>query len=784
MLPLCLSRATKAITLLGMVFILLLSAVGSGSALTPNEAVDNLQQQQLAEIARAYDIDEHDLASKLSALGYTDINGFSADHVSAEALLMHATRRAEAANPGDGKRLLAVLARSVQANSATAASDPALAPLNAYTPAALTQPFTFSPDDVKVAAIKLPEVVERAVVALADHGWPHASISHALLRSLHKVGFTPLTLDLIAKQSPSLVEYLRRAIQAGTPPPLPADAVLAIISEVQSASAIAVNDPALNAIRSELSAPLPGNYETMHTRERFTPTARAEYAAMRDAARGEKLPIASLDSWGGGSAGSGAVPPTDPPEGPPPFSGPLAVDGDGSVVATGEHAKVARDAYQRWDEGTFGSSLVGAPPSGLDGGGKGAAARAGNDLNKGGGRTPRIGERSPGFREHISRSFTVASRSIRGPGGVSLGAPYTSNISDRPIQVRWLPKPSAPQFGYFLVTMKTDKGDTYSALSRVFYAESADAAQHGVFGVGADKRFVLKEGDILPLVSMTAEGSGNDVKAVVVNPALAGLKLAWSAVRADFWLRSFDGALADVKILKPDVDGSAARADAKLAKAVTWQIRERPFTVQLVHVNGLARILSCNDGSPCDAESYPPGFEIALFVQPGPLLNCREGAPDCTPKAVLAREKAIASTLVERMLAKLPAEKREANRGLIERLVNAQIAKANEVLQKRAGESTADWIKRLSDPDLQEAGKSPRADAGTRYIGWLTQNHPDFIRLNDFHHALAITRWLASQGVLVQPPGPLYAPRPYPIPNRIRGGDGGEPFEAFVANPP
>ncbi|WP_146076426.1 hypothetical protein [Rhizobium grahamii] len=142
-------------------------------AQTADEAVERYQQAQIDAIANAYDSDQRDLASQLASLGYVDLNGFSAENVSAEALLDHAARRAEAAHSDDGRRLIAWLAHRVQTNSALAATDPVLAPLNVYTPEKLSAPFAFSTDMPRVATIRLPESVERAVVALAAHGWPH-----------------------------------------------------------------------------------------------------------------------------------------------------------------------------------------------------------------------------------------------------------------------------------------------------------------------------------------------------------------------------------------------------------------------------------------------------------------------------------------------------------------------------------------------------------------------------------------------------------------------------------
>ncbi|MBY3214301.1 hypothetical protein HFO21_07920 [Rhizobium laguerreae] len=754
-------------------------------AQTADEVVERYQQAQIDAIANAYDADQRDLASQLASLGYADLNGFSAENISAEALLGHAARRAEAGHQDDGRRLIAWLANRVQANSALATTDPALAPLKVYTPQELSAPFTFSTNMPRVATIKLPEAVELAVIALAAHGWPHASMSAVLLRNLHKLGFGSGTLDMIAKDAPSLAEYLRRAIAEGTPPPLPAEAILAIIAEVQSASALALTDPALNAIKAELESRLPATYEAMRMREVLTPTARAELAALRSAARQEGLPLASFKGWPGNDPDGGVPDPRAPrPDGPPPFSGTLAVDGSGFDPSSGKHATVARAAYQRWDQGTFGTGWrnrtdgsgppdpvpdVPLSPSPNSGGGA-------NPLNKGGaGPNARP---APSFHGGgLPRSFVRASRSIRGPGGISLGAAATSQITDHPVSGRWLPKPGAPQFGYFLITMRNASGGTYSALSRVFFAESADAAHRAALGWRTDQSPVFKEGDIFPMVSLTPEGSEEEVKAVVVNPALAGLKLAWSAVRADFWLRSFDGALKDATVLDPGVASAAARADMALFSAFTWQIRERAHDLRLVRSeNGLMRVLSCIPGLACTVDAYPPGFEIVLFTDIPYLADC-QGAPGCTPRAFLAKIEAIQLPALEKLLSRVAPEQREIARVFL----MMELQESLKPLKQRPSETSAAWTKRLTDPEPREPGKHADADAATRYLGWLTQHHPDFIRLNDFHHAMALERWLAREGATATAPGALFAPRSYPIPNRIRGGDDGTPLEAFVA---
>ncbi|MFT4929131.1 MAG: hypothetical protein ACI8WB_005261, partial [Phenylobacterium sp.] len=550
--------------------------VNKGSLPTPT--IEQLKEQKLLagqsldpmlkHLAQRLETEHLKVNTVLTRLKYKPINNFSED-VSARSLLEFAMKRAESGRPGDAKKLLSVFRDEYAKNSAAIATDPVLRQLGQYSSSQLRDGFIFKENINDINKVKLDSIrLEKAVNRFAQLQPATFELKPLVMRCCIKSG-SIAQFDRITQSAKTHQERITQLLQLEPPPPTQNDKMKTLINDFRTTTAARQIDPNLHNIVKSLDTNLPNNYAKIDSIDRNSvPTLSRENQALAkvanaladsgDIATANKLTKTSKatnnttiktnimsavgDSNIHGLQTFSAAAPATPPAYPSRI-------GSAEIRLASVQAKASIQAYERFISKTFTGS------------------------------------------NSIPKSFASASRSIRGPGGISFGAKIVEQPTSKPISVTWLANPENTSYGYFLFKLTNRKQRVHYAVSNLLYAESASAAWIALFNPLKDTLKYV-EGEVFPVVTIDRFYDGADLlpaeKPIAVNPALSGLRLAWSVSRVDFWFTVGKAARNDIKaIFCPTSNNCQAFQEEPVTawqyteELATWQFHDKPRIIKL-----------------------------------------------------------------------------------------------------------------------------------------------------------------------------------------------------------
>jgi hypothetical protein len=582
------------------------------------------------------------------------VDGHQLHDVSADELILEVYRRAEAQAAGQGERLLAYLYRNGEAEFGAMRTDPAFESVRAI--AAQLAP-DFDPRTFRfataqsAAAVPVSNALAGAIGQLAYvYAQPNLSQLRGLaVRHFRKPGFS---FERALVESTSTRDAIVRMFEQGTPPPRPEAAAESILRETLEFNGALKAEQgfldSIEALRSELGL------------ERLDAELRA-YAAREDEIPSRRKQAEQAES----ASLLGKV------------SRPDAASVVGAVQrarAKAEGPSPARQQsaqqYSDYVAVSFEPPPDAAAPPPAGGGGGGGGGGLGIPGNGERSRRP-ARDASTAYRTRlpsgtysarasgnvpVAPTYRVAIRSARAGRGVSVGATIADSLEARPVSAAWVVNREDGRFGKLVVRMVPTKGgEPFLTASRTLFEDSFYAAASlsagGHFGTTA-----FREGDILVAMSMDpfaavpegealeremqqlaskaeelAEGdfggrmrlmleamslrerAASIPRRVVVHPALFGRELAWSAVRADFWLNDRQGLSQEAELTNGGQPMPSELAAIDLTDAGTWQFFERASEVVLSS-DGRVRSLTVRSSGPGDFPvSDRSHFALSMF---------------------------------------------------------------------------------------------------------------------------------------------------------------------------
>lgn len=621
--------------------------------------------------------------------------------LSARSLLESLYGRAELAQPGEGKRFIAVLHADIARRSAALAGDPVFLPFSGYSTADLDQgvrPIRFAPPPSPSSPRPaLSAAADAAIVKLASiyAGPGVASARGVLLRHLRKPGFGPGDIDRSILESASARDALELALARGTPPPTPESALRGVFVDILAGSAAMAMDAAMWAVIERLSEHLPPEH--------------AAYASNE-----ARLPSRQRQAETTGQPGARA-----------PAQGAFAPEA--ANVEDVERSFGAWEASVRREPrapGRAGAAEPRArPPSGgpryvppRRTGRKGIAM--GNTVSVDGLPVPQTAWWVPNRKDdRFGRLFVVLAGSVGAPATLAASkVMFADSFYAAAALATTFPSDGGALKAHWRTLVTLDR-DTLELLAKdaAFARPEADlagwvgleAAEQGVLadlvrlerarlpaqwaGKVADSLAAFSPGPPVPGVSprqrfvahwltdprwidlpRAREHHLQAPLGLVIRPQLAHREIAWSLARADLWPML----TADLEVearLAAGASVPAAPAPVPLGEVSTWFSYDRPATVSL-RPDRLAWRLEVHAGG---TDSSPRRMAAAAFarVRLGDARTARSAEPASLPE--------------------------------------------------------------------QESAMNP-------WLEWLGTHHHDFMRIEDLAHALALTRWLRARRVTMQ----------------------------------
>lgn len=711
--------------------------------LTAVEVVEDLDEytRKLGESLLA---ERNSVTQTLNELGYEPLNNFS-EYVSARAQLEFAMKRAEvgSGNNDGAKQLLIYFRDKYQASSVAMQIDPVLQGLGYAT----TKEFIFSKDVQAVRKVKLESLdLEKAVTKFVTYQPSYFEMKTHAFRCCLK-NTSPQKYDEIVLNSKNHKELLTNILNREAPPPTQKEKMRVFARGYQAESIARQIDPNLNQIIDSLEDQLPERYRVINNAPtESVPTFAVQKSALKEAADQAALAGDSLATNF--------------------LQGVHLASNDVDFDAKAEAIKNSAKAFSPTSMGY---------PNSAGTRGSVVAVKAFDRFIK---------ETFEGANS-ISKKFVSASRSIRGPGGISFGADIIESPSEVPQKIAWISHSQEPEFGYFLFKLGADKSIT--ARSKWMYAESAAAAWIALFNP-LSQRAEFKEKEVFTVVSIDrfykGELSENE-RPITINPSLMGFQLAWSSARVDFWFSVGKAVRNDILKLyctSSDEKCQAIEEEPKdvaweaVTQMATWQFHDRPHYIKLAPATSEQKIsliaVCTSDNSNCLNEEVPsPHMTISPFARDDLLKSqilemlVNLSAPQCQQQSTeTAFMKCLLIELkssISIVLLKAPSDESSTEINLLRSIQSSLDTISNSTVLN-------EWLQKEMNADPK-----PRDELAQRIqplINWLITYHPDFIRLNDFAEAFTLLRWVKESGIKGAEVKGLTAelvPAIYPVPTII-----------------
>ncbi len=616
---------------------------------------------------------------------------------SSRTLLEYAYRSAESGTAGDGNRFLAVLRADAAKRSAGIATDPQISFLSSYSQADLKQPFNFSPVDSSDRSLRAKQItptVDKAIVILSDHlsdqGIGRARVH--ILRHFQKPGFTSETFEKILLESASIKEALIKSYNAGLPPPTAQKASVNLLKEFSSRSGSLAIDPAVLDVAAKLQEEVPAEVERYIAHGEEIPSRVAQ---QREILRSDNAKFQSPGAKHKEFIANLQRPSEDP------FFPPEATTsgGGGGGGGGGNSASKAKAAsnYNSYMRRSF-ESPSGSPP------------RA----------------RPSGRPAPIPRSYRVATLSPRAARGVAAGGAVESRVQGRLEEVYWFPLARDDRFGRLIVKIQ-HSGTSRVVASRVLFADSFFSALSVLSDDYGDQE-MFREGEILVVMSMDPESA---IVEQDYSNELSRIEAIESEMHAVVASKSEEdiGPREQNELLRLLMEGQRLAAQlprgivihpALHGRELAWSVARTDFWFN--DIRGLeTEAKKINGGKP-----MPIHFK--QIIEKGGARTWQ----------FYERDAVIETT-------------------------SSDSGPEHLIVKTDQGDTTGRFavsmfaISELGPPGAEaipgESGvhRLPRLEKEVQpLLDWLSTNHPDFWRLNNFSEALVLLRWVQTSGAKVK----------------------------------
>jgi hypothetical protein len=714
----------------------------------------------IAELGNALSLGRQQTAQRLAGLGFAkelgdlqQLDGNVLQSFSSETMIETLFRRAQATSQTEGDRFLAKLIADAGKSSAAIATDPQLEPLRRFNAADLARPIIFAPlgslDDAAIGK-PLPAVAEKAIGVLAEHysGGHLARAREVFLRNLQKPGFDSGKFEQALAHSPDSRKAIIRMLADGLPPPRLETALRNILHDAkESSAALGINPDALT-VMDELSNELPPELERYSQVEDSIPSRQVQVAEAATAHEAGKInrsseltdrAVLALLSTPANRAGP---PPTSngPGGGGPSKPNPFKPGPDGNAAAA---APPAPD------------------PSPGGGGGGGAPAYA-EAYTKYTSNTfepivPRSGP-LPSARAPTPRGYGLAIRSASAARGIAIGGTVTSEIRSVPVRATWLTNSKDDRFGRLFVEFQ-DSSRQPIAASRVFFSDSFFAAKAALWDKH-DAEATFRDGQILVLMSMDPDSSisrrGRE--------GLEELDTKISALQARMKALHITGK-QDLEKLSPE-DLAGLLQMGREIKQLEGKAEQAPRGI-VTHPAIFGRELAWS------AARVDFWFNrIGDLSKEAAMINGAQEMPENL------RNLNISAAGTWQFYELNSVVKLGGVEGKAQRLIVGSNSPGNhqENLRSHFGVSMFAFADHPpADGQLVEDGiyRLPKLENDLQpMLDWLSTNHPDFMRLNDFSEAFSLLRWLRSNAVVVNVVSATGEPPGIATPDRVVIGQG------------
>ena len=715
--------------------------------LGPSEVI-HVVSQQLAEggIALHTELERLGLGAEIESLQrYT---GDSLNSFSPQSILENLYQRAENHQAGEGQRFIAILLNEQAKHSAIIASDPQLKPLLDQFPAAqlnvqqhalkFSSPELFKP---AVPQKPLPEIVQRGVSTLtniyADQGLSELRL--ITLKTFQKEGYDKAAFDKVILENPGKPdEALRKLLDIGTPKPTVEKAIHSLLGQTLERSAALSADASVHSIMEALSSELTAE--------------QRNYVQAEDKLESRQLQLAQARA----ANGLGNVPPPDrgkliasiqqlPPKDitaaikgkaePVTFSGFVAANEVVDQKNSAEYVNYLKETFEPSND---------APPIGPSGSGQPSDAK-------------------PPSSKPTPRAFTKARFSARAGRGVSVGGKVDVKIEQNPVHAVWLTNAEDSRFGRLFVTFKNSPTSQTVAASRILFADSFYSA-YSVMSTPQDAPSAFRDGDILVLMSMTdgaiAQKRKNFILDVVSRPdfsqnamrelndsqqakLLQTIETIWSTT----YPKPSDEALVKILMKNTEIqkmlDTGKRRALARALSEDPEQVKLETLRDIVIHPALYGRELAWS-ATRVDFWSN----QIQKLKQESMLENGGIAAPaelndistqDSSTWQYYEKDSTISMRASNQKAFDLVVTSDPANTPTVSERSHFRVAMFHHEPGPRGEPAEDNFYLR---PDISE-NFQPLLD-------WLSTNHHDYIRLNDFSEAFSLLRWLNSKETPLQ----------------------------------
>lgn len=630
---------------------------------------------------------------------------------------------AENSAPAEGRRFLAKLHHEAAKNSPAAAIDPELLSISqGFSASDLAKPLSFAPiSSLTPAALdaQLSAAVEKAITLLADYTAPDGlgSATATLKRWLN---LSEGVVETSVARAHSRRDALYNIVSAHVPPP-PVEIAMeqVLLDTMKDSPALSLDEEAVRTLRELASEPLPAN--------------RANYAASID-----RLQTLVAEARHLGPKAKAAMKARTGSEYLNVLGQTVAANGvEAAAAARPGDFEVFRDAHASYSS----ESMEPRDPATSGGGAPAAKPRPGNVI----------------AGPPVPRNYRIAVFSARAGRGVSVGGPISSEAG--PVtKAFWVPSTQDRLFGRFILLTITAEGKQSVTASPFLFADSFEAAVATLWGnFGSEAEF--RDGEITILMSMDPNSpiwmEVNELRAEAIE-----LERKINERNGNFNDASDDDYLSDfnrflIELMLEDLYLQIKQKTiylprgivihpALIGKHLSWSVARVDFWFNnLPAAFGEAWVVSGLDGLPVgdlgiDANGRPRHASTWQFFE---------------------RENEV-STEIAQPAAKLAVR----SRNLGSRDPFASPNHFSMSLFALGDTPPTPSAQRVEDSVFslpEEEGKiQPLLD-------WLSANHPDFIRLNDYSEALSILRWLDNTSValaILDADGPEAA---IPTPDRI-----------------
>lgn len=586
----------------------------------------------------------------------SSVGGFQYHDFSSETLLTELYRRAEAGAPGQGEKLLAYLYRHGAKEYGSFVTEPAFESVRKVA-AELPSDFNGSflrfasaeaAQGVKISSPVLEAAVTQLAYAYGDGNLPH--LRSIALRAFENPNFS---FERAVAESKSTRDAIARMFDSGLPPPSAEVAGERLMRETLEHNGAARESrafvQALEELRGQLGLEKLGSEQRAYvtqedgipsrTEQRTVATQKGLPWKVSKPGKADLLQIANQSPAANQKVAGrmqrsaqeysnyNSVSVTQPPDTPTSPGGPAGGGGGGG--GGGGRPKGPGSGSGSWEATTYSTTR---PPSSY---------------------TSRTGGAPP-----VSSSYRGAIRSARAGRGVAVGATVSSS-ANKPVSAAWLANQEDGRFGRFVVQMPSDpQGQNVVAASRTIFEDSFYAAVSVLAG-GHYGSTAFREGHVLIVMSMDPfaksasaeqlekqlmelakraesvdEGdlSGQIAlimeaerlqqeyaslpRKVVVHPALYGRELAWSAVRADFWLNDRAGLSKEGSLVNGGRPMPQELLDLDLDGASTWQYFERDSKVVISGAQAVKQIVVRSTGPEAAFKTSDRShFSLSMFGQ-------------------------------------------------------------------------------------------------------------------------------------------------------------------------